>query len=424
MLTVFLYILYLSLAFWGFKVFQLNKGTGFGVHLIFAVFIIKFLAGCLNLYVHYHYYLTNDIYFYYEQSIAELKQARSAPMAFLYSWLFDWEDMHHHLNIFEKQNMVYWSSLGTLVHTKLMTLFNILTLGNKYMNVLFYNVLFFIGQLALYKTFYKYNPHQKYVLLILIFLLPSVLFWTSGIHKDGLVLSLIGILSYYTDAWLDTRKKRCVLWMMLSLFGLLTIRYFYALCIFPALFCWIVSDRMRYKGLIFAVAYTVGFILFFNLHRWTNVNPMALVQNRQTEFMSLRGYSDMSTPVLDNTAGSYLRNLPSSLNHIFLRPYIQRSDPWKYQITAWDTYLILTLILVFLIFLKRNRMNQSLYWFTIFFSLSMLLFIGYAIPNCGALVRYRANFMAILLPTLFVISEIPGMNRINKWLDRTCSFLT
>jgi hypothetical protein len=39
------------------------------------------------------------------------------------------------------------------------------------------------------------------------------------------------------------------------------------------------------------------------------------------------------------------------------------------------------------------------------------LFIGYTIPNCGALVRYKSAFTCLLIPSLVALSEVPFLAR-------------
>ena len=57
-------------------------------------------------------------------------------------------------------------------------------------------VLSFIGQFAFYKSFKKYFPQKEVVLAIIIFLTPSVLFWTSGVLKEPIALCLLGLFVF------------------------------------------------------------------------------------------------------------------------------------------------------------------------------------------------------------------------------------
>lgn len=54
----------------------------------------------------------------------------------------------------------------------------------------------FIGQFAFYKTFKSYFPKKEIILASVIFLTPSVLFWTSGVLKEPLALFTVGIFLY------------------------------------------------------------------------------------------------------------------------------------------------------------------------------------------------------------------------------------
>jgi hypothetical protein len=47
----------------------------------------------------------------------------------------------------------------------------------------------------------------------------------------------------------------------------------------------------------------------------------------------------------------------------------------------------------------------------IFFGATVYLFIGYTIPNSGALVRYKSEFTVVLLSALVGLSEVPFLKR-------------
>ena len=142
---------------------------------------------------------------------------------------------------------------------------------------------------------------------------------------------------------------------------------------------------------------------------------MQMIQNRQAEFFGYIGYSDMQTPRLENTFESYCNNLPTALNHIFLRPYISPNSSLKYNITSVDNFIVLGFIVVFLISFKRKNLSNAMFIAVLCYALSIYLFIGYTIPNCGALVRYKSEFTVLLLASLAGLSELP---RFNNFLNR------
>lgn len=415
-----LFIFYVLLFSWVFLTFNIKKDSGLSNRVIIALFLIKIVAGCVNLFVHNHEYLTNDISYYYWQSVSELRAMPQDPKAFFNEWLFNWGDLRHHWNLFSSENLVYWSDLGRQFHYKFMTLANILTIGYQYVNVIIFNVIFFIGQLLLYKTFYRFQHEKKWLLVAVIFLIPSVLFWCSGIHKDGWILATIGFICHFLSKYLFENKRKYFFAFLFSLCFLFIVRYFYFFIITPALLLWIYSSKFNKKPLrVFGIGYLVFALLFFLLPSiFPELNPMNIVAFKQQEFLSTLGYSDINTPLLDGTFGSYFKNLPSAVDHILLQPHWSASNPLKYDFASIDSMLVLVLIIVFIIFTKKKLFRNSFPVFILFVSISMYLFIGYVMTNCGALVRYKSEFTALLLASLVSLSELPFLNKLIKLFEK------
>ncbi len=407
----FIFIFYLMLSCGLLYYANAQKGSGLSVFWIVFLFVMKVAAGCISLYVHCHEYVTNDVIFYHQQSLISLKVLHSHPMTFVNDWLFNWGDFTGHYNFLSKDNMSYWTDLGVQIHLKFMIFSNLLSQGSLYTNIIFYNVIYFIGLLQLYKVFYRLQPQKKWLFVFSIFFIPSVLFWCSGIHKDGWVLAFIGLSCFYAMRYLDTKKWGYIVAIGLSLFLLFASRYFVFLCFFPPFLCWLCCSTLPKRSMLFAIFYIVLLFLFFTLGKFTPIEPMEIIVAKQHAFFSMWGYSDMQTPILENTFSSFVINLPSACDHILLRPYVSATNPLKYQMAAVDTLFVVGLIILFVLFIKRKNMQELFYVMLLFFAFSMYLFIGYTIPNCGALVRYKSEFTALLIPALVALSEVPFLKR-------------
>jgi hypothetical protein len=286
--------------------------------------------------------------------------------------------------------------------------------------VVIFNIPYFIGQLYLYKSFYQKQPEKKGLFVFVIFLIPSVLFWCSGIHKDGWVLASFGIIIYSVNNYLVHRNAKYFFTLIAALFYLFIVRYFYLLALLPLLFLWIYTEKRKQKLVYYLSAFLVTLLLFFNIQKvLPSVNPMKMIQSRQTEFLGHIGYSDMKTPPLENHFWSYLENLPVAVNHVLLQPTYSGKSPLKYKISALDNYWVLLIILILLLYFKRKNCNEAMFLSLIFYAVSIYLFIGYTIPNCGALVRYKSEFTVLLLASLVGFSEIPALNHfLNRMLSR------
>lgn len=401
-LFLFYFSLFCGLYYW----LRLPQRTGLSFWLICILFGIKVLAGLLNLYFHNSQYLTNDAHYYFLEANIQLAAFAQQPWQQLAEWFFNWGDIIHHINFLNSENAVYWSDVGRLLHLRFMIVCNMLSFGNEYVNIIFYNAFFFIGLLALYKTFLFLKPNQKWVFIIIIFCIPSVTFWNSGIHKDGFILSLFGLVSWFTHRFIQQKSAKNALILLFFLFLLLAFRYFYFLVLLPFYLLFFLLQQAKSPFLWYASAALLGVGVFLYSGSVTpKFNLLKFVTNKQDEFLKLKGYSDMGTPILENTPRSYIKNFPVAIQHIFIEPIPKMGDRLKYDITAIDSILILLLLFLAFIFLRYRNFQMPYLWLVFYFSIFSLAFIGYTIPNLGALVRYESPFICLLLLSLFAMGN-------------------
>jgi hypothetical protein len=126
---------------------------------------------------------------------------------------------------------------------------------------------------------------------------------------------------------------------------------------------------------------------------------------RQADFMALKGGSYVELDRLEDHPASFIRLLPQALNHVFLRPYPGESQGMLYFFSAMETWFILLIFLLCMLFpvhrYKRPLLPAAIIAL-VFFSLSNYLFIGYTIPFLGAIVRYRIIYESILLAVVAI----------------------
>lgn len=389
-----------------FQLYGLHKKVNLSLGLLIFLFGSKVLFGCINLYFHNAEYISNDAHYYYTGAMEMLHDFPNRPGYYIYDWFFNWGDIHNHLNFLNKENATYWSDIGRLLHTRFMIMSTALSFGNEYVNVLFYNTFFFVGLLALYKTFVYFKPNQKWIFLVIIFFIPSVAFWCSGIHKDGFILSLIGFVSWSVVRVYQSRNWKNILLLLCSLFFLLAFRYFYFIIFLPFFILALITRNKRRPVVYFLILSIMGVLAFFFLGELSSkFNLMSIVVNRQQEFVMSKGYSDMRTPVLESTPVSFVSNFPTALEHIFIRPLPKLGQKIKYDLAAFDGLIVLLLLLWAIIRVRRANFSNSYFMLLLFYSSFCLFFIGYTIPNLGALVRYESPFICILLLTLFALGD-------------------
>jgi len=199
------YALLLFLLIRKMKFFRLE---GIPAWWISGAFGMKIAAGML-LYFIYTYYYTDrpnaDIYKYFDDGNILYGVFWESPADFfriLFS--FDNEQAYFHRWYGQMNNWygIYPTNLYGDGH--IMIRFNavarFISLGSLPVHTLFMAFLSFAGLTGLYRLFSDSLPQRKRLLFLLLFLFPSILFWSSGVLKEGLILFAGGMLVYHTSA--------------------------------------------------------------------------------------------------------------------------------------------------------------------------------------------------------------------------------
>ena len=302
----------------------------------------------------------------------------------------------------------YWNDLKGNSFIKILSIFNIFSFGNYYTNVIFYSFISLFGPIAIYRVMNDVYPGKKWQMLVSVFLVPSFLYWASGLHKEGLIFlgfSLV-IFNFYFGLKRHKFSLANVLFIILGLLIVLVFRNFLIIILLPALVAWSLAFKFFKKPLtVFGICY-IFFVIFFFTAKYisTSLDFPEVVVTKQKEFVALHGNSSVPMKKLEPNFSSFVVNMPQTLSLSLLRPYPSDVRHILSLAAATETDLLLLLFLVFLFFRnKRNNQNQPVIfiYFCLFLSFSVLITIGYSVNNIGAIVRYRSIILPLLLTPLF-----------------------
>jgi hypothetical protein len=172
-----------------------------------------------------------------------------------------------YLNFLDSDNS-FWNDLKGNVVIKILSVFNILSFGHYYVNVIFYSFITLFGPIAIYRVMTDVFPEKKLPILLATFLVPSFLYWTSGVHKEGLIFTGIALIVYSIYFGIKEKKfgiKR-IACLLLGLLLILVLRNFILTIIIPAMIAWLLANRWPKYGLaIFGSMYILFGVLFFTL---------------------------------------------------------------------------------------------------------------------------------------------------------------
>jgi hypothetical protein len=377
------------------------KNSGLSRIQLLSIFVIKIAAGFAYglFYKLPKYYVGADTWRFYRLSLEEKEWLLRDPAAFI-------KDLFVHGyretgGLFAGENS-YWNDLKSNVPVKMMACMNVITNDSYDTNIIIFNFLFFVGLVALFKLFNQVYPGRKWLIIAGIFLLPSTLFWCSGIHKDGLILSAIGLLTYSFHRML--RKEGSITkWMLLILLCsvfIFPLRNYVTLALLPALLCWFVSYKLkRNAAVVFAFVYSLGIILFFLS---SSISPFLdfpqFIVEKQIEFRQLEGSSEISLQPLEPTFFSFLKFFPSAIDMALFRPHITEFKNFSYIPAICEIMLFVVVGLMFSLYRKRKEDDQkTLNLFCMSFGLSLLIVAGYTITFSGAIVRYRSLVLPLII---------------------------
>ncbi len=413
-MTYLFFFLYLIILCWLVTKLPFFRSSIFKSYQLILLFLAKLVAGFIYGYI-FKPIPEADTWRLFSQSVEETAYLYKHPVSFFVKWVYD--PSYDYLNPFSDKNS-YWNDLRDLMVIKPMALLNVLSFSNYYINVLFYTFLTFFGCIAFTKAYNLIFPGaRKLLLTFTAFFIPSTFFWTSGMHKDGLIFMLICFIAYQLSMLFNqkTSNLKAYLKIAVCLFFILLLRNYVALLLIPSIFICVSAFKYpahAYKILTFTLL--VGAAAFFlsqylphsfNLPEW--------LVKRRVGFYELEANTKLPINELKSTFSSFLTNFPEAFNHGFLRPYLWEGFGLRYIPFAIE--LILLLIMVFYaLFCKitYTTKQRAFFLFGVFLLFSTWLFLGYIVHIVGAIVRYKSIFLPFFVAPILL--AIPGIKLIKK----------
>ena len=318
-------------------------------------------------------------------------------------------------NNFDSESRTFffvWNQPRALFFVKILALINCITQSNYWLTSIYMSLFSFTGLWYLSSYLVKSYNIPGYLAALAFFLFPSFVFWSSGVLKESIMTGLIGILLVSALKLLQTDIRFKFLHFLLTIASfviLLHLKYYYAGIIGACLlaYCFtILVTRLKpltisippvFLLLFFLVA---GFGMATFLHPNMNINsfPEALYTN-YTATLAKNTSLNYLIPDFKPTWISILCNSPQALYQGLFGP-----DIWSVQTTiqlpvALENVFLLTLtivIVLYRVYLGNGKLSAESLIVLIYVVVSAI-FIAYASPNFGSLVRYKTGYLPFLI---------------------------
>lgn len=369
--------------------------------IIISLFVLKVITGCVHAWILLQMSSLPDTIVFHKEGLIEYHLLFSHPREYFSNLFYSGYETGY-AGLFSSANS-YWNDLTSNLIIKFLSLCDIFSFGNYYVNVIFYNYVIFFGAIGLYRVFNMVYANKKYLLIATCFLLPSLLFFSSTIHKEGLIYAAIGTAVFNIFMALNKTGFTAgrIICIVLAVCFIFLQRNYVLFALLPAAFAWILSAVKKYPPLpTFIITYLVGSILFFTAGGLSlKLNLPVKVAQKQWDFEHLQTPSTyIKVDSLAPTFKSFATNAPQAFNHSLLRPYF---TDYKLSLSLLPLSVELLfyqlLVLLFIFFRNKTSTQDPFILFGLFFSFSILLIIGYTIPVIGAIVRYRSIYLPFIL---------------------------
>lgn len=277
------------------KVFSVE---GLTKRFIIAIFALKVLAGVgLTLIYTYHYTdrHTADVFKYYDDSKHMYDALSESPGDYVKMLTGIGNDTPHFDRYYSKmlnwkrqfENQVY-NDHQTMI--RLNAFLRLFSFGSYHVHTLFMCFLSLLGLVCIYKALQRYFDGKRRLLALLIFLVPSVLFWGSPVLKEGIVLLGLGLLLYSVMRLSSAFSIKYLIILVLAITCLLYVKIYVLLAIIPAVLAYMLAVRMTKVRpiIIHAAVLILGTTAILSMkHVSPQYDVLRTIVTKQVDFVGL-----------------------------------------------------------------------------------------------------------------------------------------
>jgi hypothetical protein len=408
-LLVAFYILLGIFIFYKWKRFA---NATLSAEFITGVFILKSFLSILYIIVHQRYYGGGDTFAYYNDGLIIFKSLFENPAKY-FLLCFGPNNIAEVPSLIFKEvdAMGYWWDTSAFSVVRFYAITNLFTWGNIYASGIFMAFISTVGLILLHNVVAPFLYGKNLMVKIVLFAIPSVMFFTSGVHKEGLLVFFIGIFFYSLNKLFNSKiKAKPIVTLVLSAFAIWLVRDFIFYFLLPGIiaFLWCKLHRgyVLHKFIaVYLVAILIGQFIQFNIKDKGVVykgNALESISIKQHSFESLK---NSNTSFSIENFNPQLQYFVTHLHSAFFRTLLV-----PFHLTSFNNYqaifiienIYILLLLVYLLFnINFNSFisNPLAIWHFIF-AISIMVLIGFVVSNIGASVRYRS------LPLLFLFLSL------------------
>lgn len=400
--------------------------------LIVLCFLVKLAAGTALGWVYSNYYTDRtkaDTFRYFDDSEVLFSSIHESPKSY-WKMITGWDSDSPELQTYYDR-MNYWYDTYSPINDnraiiRTNALMRLFSGGHYHVHLVIVCFLALIGVVAATKALAKFHPGYSSTFFLTFIIIPSVVFWGSGLMKDSLGVFALGLTIFSLTKIQDGLHfsfKNLILWAV-CMFMLMQTRFQLFLLMCPLGIAWIVAINFKNRQQILLLS-TYVFISVASVLSWNLLFEEAFfdqLSEKRNAFITLaiqeNSNSLFSTIPMETKFPLVLLEPISGFIKSLTQPNLTSNSNSVNMIAGIENILILVSALFLLGLSVKNRFRGWSLFLTLCLTLSIsyMAVAGMVTPVAGALVRYKAALIPFMIMPLIVAS---GMGtHINKILAR------
>jgi hypothetical protein len=440
-LNILLPLTYLAFFLWLIGKLNYFKTAGFSALSLQLAFLIKAFCGLVIYLIYTYYYpvrMEADTFKYFDDSKYLYNALWEHPLDY-FKMLFgincenDYFLKHYYSDMY---NWYRSYDNGLLNDNRLVIRLNafvrLFSFGNYHVHSLFFNFLTFIGSYSLARLFLVFSE-SKWKTYLVVFLIPSFVFWSAGILKESILIFALGSFTWNVYKIINGSHKISTYFWILFLIPILFVMKFYVfVALIPAILAWWISQKT--KRTIIIHLFTIVACLLVALGIGTifpTYNFLVIMAAKQGDFINLANFLNVNSSIymdyLEPNLWSFIKASPKAFINTLTRPW-----PTELKGILFYPPLFENLFIIFILFMGwfyRKKVNSQQWKFIVFcltFSILLFVIIGLTTPIIGAIVRYKIPAIPFLIFVALLFlddSKLPQKLRSNKFILWLHSYL-
>ncbi|MFN2395555.1 MAG: hypothetical protein ABR597_07685 [Bacteroidales bacterium] len=428
-LLTILYFLLFCLALYKIPFFRHIPGISF--RMLVTFFALKVIAGISLILIYTWYYDLEiaDFHKYFKDGMVMYGAAKENPLDYLRMLTGIQSSADHLFPYYEKMDSWFRSWESPVYNdNRLVIRFNalagIFSFGYLHVHNIFINFLSLSGLVAIYRFMLRYtDTHRINWLPWGVFLFPGLLFWGSGILKEGLLIFSFGFWVYFSDKLINRSSAvlRNILYLMFFSFLVVLLKPYTLAIWLPCAISFYVSRKYKASRIIFTYALVFSvFTLFMFLTEWITPLPdlPEIITRKQNDFvehaLALDAGSIIHTRYLEPGFWSFFSEFLKGLFNTLFRPHPLEAYSVFVGFAALENLIIWGMFVYALLYTDRKCIQKNpVFWLALIFSLFLMGFVGMVTPLHGAIVRYRIMALPFLWLAWIHASGLPVLKKIS-----------